>query len=443
MELLHELFAEVVFFFQERSWQQLVVFFWYFIIFDFTRYVLMDIVFVPWYLWRRRRQRPLRALARRRLFRDRPLVSVLVPGKNEGRHLPLLAESLQTQTYPHIELIVVDDGSDDDTPEICRRLQREGLIDKFFRNSQRGGKASAANLGLRYAQGKYIVHLDADSHLRPDSIEQILIPFFLDERTGAVGGDIRVANVMDSLATTLQAIDYVKSISTGRVIYSMLGILRIVSGAYGAFRTDILRRIGGWDVGPGLDGDITLRIRKLGFRIVHEAEAVCYTNVPDSFKKLARQRYRWDRSLVRFRIRKHRDLFDWSNAHFDMLNFLTVVDNVFFNFVLNIKWWVYVVQILFFYHEFVRVVLPVNYMIYFLANVVEFSLAMILFGNTLRRSDKLLFLYLPLVPLYVGVYLRFVRTFAHLMELFFRASYYDPWNPWKVSRVRKVEDELR
>ena len=82
-------------------------------------------------------------------------------------------------------------------------------------------------------------------------------------------------------------------------------------------------------------------------------------------------------------------------------------------------------------------------MIYFLANVVEFSLAMILFGNTLRRSDKLLFLYLPLVPLYVGVYLRFVRTFAHLMELFFRASYYDPWNPWKVSRVRKVEDELR
>jgi len=426
---------DIAIFFQERTWQEIFVFFWYFILFDFTRYVLMDIIFIPYCLWQRRRLRPAKLRARRRLLRERPLVSILVPGKNEGKHLPRLAASLQEQTYSNFELIVVDDGSDDDTPAICRRLQRQGLIDKFFRNDQRGGKASAANLALRYAAGSYIVHLDADSHLRPDSIEQILIPFFLDDRIGAVGGDIRVHNVTESLATTLQAIDYMKSISTGRVIYATLGILRIVSGAYGAFRTDILRRLGGWDVGPGLDGDIALRIRKLGFRIAHELDAVCYTNVPNTFFKLARQRYRWDRSLVRFRIRKHRDMLSARNKNFDVLNFLTVADNILFNLILNLKWWVYAIQIIFINHEFMHIIISINYAIYLVVNVIEFFLALLLFGNTMRRADKTLFFFLPLVPLYVGLYLRLIRTFAHFMEFFFKVSYYDSWNPWKVSRV--------
>lgn len=418
---------------------QWFLFFWPFFFFDFVRYVLLELILVPVYLVRRSRERALRAWARRKLFQQWPRVSVIVPGKNEGAHIPRLAASLRHQTYKNFELIVVDDGSDDDTPLICRRLEAEGLIDLFIRNDVRGGKASAANTALRYARGEYVVHLDADSHLEHDAIETILIPFILDLEVGAVGGDVRVANSGQSVATRLQAIEYMKSISTGRTISSMLGILRIIAGAHGAFRRDVLERLGGWDVGPGLDGDLTIKIRKLGLKVVHEPYAVCYTNVPSSFSKLARQRYRWDRSLVRFRLRKHRDVFR-PDANFQLRNFASSMENVFFNVLLNIRWWIYMAQILIFSVQHIEYILLGNYLLYLTANLGEFAVACLLYRDTLRRTELALVPYLLLMPPYMGVYLRLVRSYAYLMEGLHRVSYLDRWNPWKVSSVSRRED---
>ncbi|MET0028257.1 MAG: glycosyltransferase [Candidatus Thiodiazotropha sp.] len=417
---------------------QLISYFWPFFLFDLTRYVLFDVLILTLYLPRRKRNRARRVKARSLLYHEKPLVSVIVPGKNEGKHIPRLAESLTRQTYKHLEIVIVDDGSDDDTEMICRKLLREGHIDQFVRNEVRGGKASAANTALYYSKGKFIIHLDADSELRHDSIETILLPFYLDEKVAAVGGDIRVANLDATMATRTQAIEYFKGISTGRTVSSMLGILRIIAGAYGAFRRDTLDRLGGWDVGPGLDGDITMKIRKLGLKVVHEPHAVCYTNVPVKFRVLARQRFRWDRSMVRFRARKHLDvLLPTSNFRFS--NFVSSVENLFFNLVLNIKWWFYVVQVIFFYGALLQNIIVVNYLLYTFANLAEFLVAVVLLNKTLRRKDLLLILYLPLMPLYTGLFLRVVRTYAYLMEFIHKASYADRWNPWKVSRVAKKE----
>lgn len=413
-------------------------YFWPFFLFDFTRYVLLELVLIPAYLVRRRRHRGPWRQARRRLFQERPLVSVIAPGKNEGRHLSRLVDSLRRQTYRTVETIVVDDGSDDDTPAICRRLQRRGDISLFLRNEVRGGKASAANTALAYAKGRFVVHVDADSYLAPDALENILIPFFLDPDLGAVGGDIRVANPDATFATRLQTIEYMKALSTGRTVSTMLGILRIIAGAYGAFRRDALDRVGGWDVGPGLDGDLTVKIRKLGLKVAHQPLAACYTHVPAGFRSLARQRYRWDRSMVRFRMRKHRDVL-LPSASFSLRNFASSAENIFFNFVLNLKWWVYMVQIVLFHPHLLPVILTVNYLLYLTANVLEFALAALLFGRSLRPVEARMALYLPLVPLYTGFYLRIVRTFAYLMELLHGASYTDRWNPWKVSRVARRE----
>jgi cellulose synthase/poly-beta-1,6-N-acetylglucosamine synthase-like glycosyltransferase len=432
--------AEAITFLVTRQPMEILALFWYFILFDFSRYVLLDNIVLTFYMLSARHRQAEKQLARRALFREKPLVSVLVPGKNEGRHLPQLAASLQAQTYRHLEVIVVDDGSDDDTADICRRLLRKGAIHRFFCNPVRGGKASAANLALRYAGGRFVIHLDADSHLREDSVETILLPFYQDERIGALGGDIRVKNVFDSVTTALQAIDYMKSISTGRVVSSTLGILRTISGAYGAFRKDLLDRLKGWDVGPGLDGDITLKIRKSGYKVVFEPEAICYTNVPDSPRKLARQRYRWDRSLVRFRIRKHSDLLSLRNRNFSIRNFLTAADNLFFNFLLNFKWWFYFIQIVVFQTAYLKFVLPINYLIYFLSNVFEYFMVLWLFGRTIRREEILLILFLPLMPLYTGFFLRGVRTYAHLMELIWKTSFEDPWNPIRVSRIARQRE---
>ena len=350
-----------------------------------------------------------------------------------------LVASLETQTYSNLELIVVDDGSDDDTPGICRNLESQGLIDLFIRNDVRGGKASAANTALRYARGDYVIHLDADSHLDPRSIETILIPFMLDQSIGAVGGDVRVANNDASLASRLQTIEYMKSISTGRTVSAMLGILRIVAGAHGAFRRDVLERLHGWDVGPGLDGDITVKIRKLGFRVVHEPDAICYTNVPVAFNKLARQRFRWDRSLIRFRLRKHNDIFR-PDANFQISNFLSFAENVFFNILLNIRWWVYMVQILLTGQQYLEFIALTTYLLYLVANFLQFGMACFLISRTLRRNEAAQWPYLFLMPVYMGIYLRLVRSYAYVMESLHRVSYLDRWNPWKVSSISQRED---
>ncbi|MES9851956.1 MAG: glycosyltransferase [Candidatus Thiodiazotropha sp. L084R] len=417
---------------------QLIAYFWPFFLFDLTRYVLFDVLILTLYLPRRKRNKQRRAEARKLLFHEKPLVSVIVPGKNEGKHIPSLADSLSRQTYKKLEIVIVDDGSDDDTEVICRRLLKAGEIDQYIRNEVRGGKASAANTALCYSTGKYVIHLDADSELRYDSIETILLPFYQDSKIAAVGGDIRVANLDDTMATRTQAIEYFKGISTGRTVSSMLGILRIVAGAYGAFRRDVLDRLGGWDVGPGLDGDITMKIRKLGLKVVHEPHAVCYTNVPTSFRKLAKQRFRWDRSMVRFRARKHFDVL-LPTSNFILGNFITTSENLFYNLFLNFKWWFYLAQVIFFHGALLQNIIIVNYLLYTLANLAEFLVAVILLRKTLRRQDLLLFIYLPLMPLYTGLYLRIVRTYAYIMEFIHRSSYADRWNPWKVSKVVKKE----
>lgn len=429
--------ADLVEFITTRTPFEFLTLFWYFFVFELTRYVMLDVVLIAVYFERRYLRRENRLAARKQLFSEKPLVSVIAPGKNEGKHIPKLIASLREQTYSNLEIIIVDDGSDDDTPQICRKLHRKGLIDKFFRNDQRGGKASAANLALRYCTGRFVVHLDADSHLRSDALERILVPFYQDPKVGAVGGDIRVANLGCCLVSNIQGIEYMKSLSVGRAVNSMLDILRIISGAYGAFRTDALKRIHGWDPGPGLDGDITLRFRKLGYKVVHIPQSACYTNVPVSFTKLAKQRYRWERSLIRFRFRKHRDLLDPMNANFNVLNTLTVIDNILYNFIFNIKWWIYFIQIAFFNTDVLHYILIINYGLYTLSNFIEYAAACLLFGKTLRSRELALVFFVPLMPIYQALFLRTVRTYAHIMELFFSSSYTDPWNPWKVSKHAK------
>jgi cellulose synthase/poly-beta-1,6-N-acetylglucosamine synthase-like glycosyltransferase len=123
--------------------------FWFYFVFEFVRYFLLEFVVLNLAKIRSWSERTKRADARKRLFVENPLVSILIPGKNEGKHIHKLVTSLGEQTYKNIEIIVVDDGSDDDTPIIGRSLERAGFITMFLRNDVRGGKASAANLALR------------------------------------------------------------------------------------------------------------------------------------------------------------------------------------------------------------------------------------------------------------------------------------------------------
>lgn len=413
------------------STQEFIRIFWFFFVFELPRYIVMDYMGIFAHYLHRRSQGDARAEARRNLFLENPLVSIIVPGKDEGDNFHQLARTLQEQTYQHYELIVVDDGSEDDSALIGRNLAEQGAIDVFLRNEVRGGKASAANLCLRYADGKYVVHLDADCSLDRDALERLLTPFYLDEKIGAVGGSLGARNANTNLCTLLQSIEYYLVISVGRLVASSLGILRIVSGAMGAFRRDVLAQVGGWDIGPGLDGDLTVKIRKAGYRVAFDPNANALTDVPTSFAALAKQRLRWQRSLVRFRLRKHLNVFR-ADANFTLSNFLSFLENIFFNLILNILWYIYIFDILLNFTDYIFFVIITNFFIYTAAKYVEFGALLML---ARRQREKLYLLpFIPLMVLYTGYFIRFVRTAAYFTEFFFKSSYKDPWNPPKTSR---------
>ena len=410
--------------------------YWFLFFLEFPRYYLAEALITIYRCatWKSITRADERAAMS--LRKDNPLVSILVPGKNEGKHIYPLLKSLQEQTYRNFEIIIVDDGSDDATLQICGDLERRGLISRYLRLNMRGGKASAANFGAYYARGKYIVHLDADSSLDRDAIEKILLPFYLDPYIKAVGGCVKVRNGKDTICTSIQALEYLKTIMVGRTVASTLGIYRIISGAFGAFETQTLRQIGYWDIGPGLDGDITQKIRKAGWKVHFAGNAVCMTNVPTSWKRLFKQRLRWSKSLIRFRLRKHRDIL-LPNRNFSILNFLSNLENIFYDAVLNYIWLFYVINLVLTRHDHFFEVVFLGFFIRYCFSLIAFAVIMIVTER--KKEEFYLFAYLPLASLYNGYFLRLARLRAHTSELFFFTSYKDPWNPRKTSVWAQLE----
>lgn len=428
--MIYNFWDEFFWYWYSSGFSKVFHIFWYFFLLEAPRFLLMDFVILFVYFRKRDRKKHARNLARNELFMENPLISVIAPGKNEGKHIYKLVNSLNEQSYKNIQIVIVDDGSDDDTYLICKSLYENGYIDIFLRNDDRGGKASAANLALRYATGKYLVHLDADSSFDVNAIENIIIPFYMDNKVGAVGGNIKVRNYEKNICTSVQAVEYLQTISIGRMVTAYLGIYKIVSGAFGAFRKDILDRIGGWDIGPGLDGDITVKIRKLGFHIDFEPSAIGLTNVPEKWGVLSKQRLRWNKSLIRFRLRKHKDVFS-PHANFNFSNFFALFENVFFNLILDIIWFFYIINIIVVNVDFLAFIIPLKIMLYGTASLLQFLVVLAI--SERRAQEFKLIIFIPLMMFYNGYYMRVIRTMAYLKEIFFFSSYKDPWNPAKSS----------
>lgn len=410
--------------------------YWFLFFIEFPRYYLLEYGVLIYRFFTQNRRSKERSIARWMLFHDYPLVTILVPGKNEGKNIYKLVTGLAEQTYKRFEIIVVDDGSDDNTPLICTDLERAGYITRYLRLNVRGGKASAANFGASAARGKYIVHLDADSSLDRDAIENILLPFYMDKKVKAVGGCVLVRNYKDTLCSTLQAYEYQKRIQVGRLVTATIGIYHIISGAFGAFETQTLKDIGYWDIGPGLDGDITQKIRKAGHRVAFAHDAICLTNVPTKWYKLYHQRIRWSRSLVRFRLRKHLDIL-LPGRNWSFLNWCSNMENVMYDCVLNFVWVFYAINLAFTFNRHFLEIIILGYLIRVIMGYLGWILVYIV---SERRKKMLYFLkYIPLMSPYTGYFMRLVRVAAQTQEFFFFRSYSDTWNPYKTSRSAELE----
>lgn len=235
----------------------------------------------------------------------RPGVTVIVPAYNEARVIGRTIATLLAQDYAGpLEVLVVDDGSPDGTYEVARRAYgdhpRVTVLTK-----PNGGKSSALNLGLARAAGEVVVALDADTLFTPHTISALVAPM-VDARVAAVAGNAKVGNRVN-LVTRWQAVEYVTSQNLDRRAAALLDCITVVPGAVGAWRTGLLRAVGGFREDTlAEDQDLTLELRRRGWRVAYAEDAIAYTEAPDTLRQLARQRFRWSYGTLQC-MWKHRD----------------------------------------------------------------------------------------------------------------------------------------
>jgi peptidoglycan-N-acetylglucosamine deacetylase len=233
-----------------------------------------------------------------------PLVSVLVPAHDEEAAIADTVRSVLASDYPALELIVVDDGSRDATSEKALAAASGDPRFRLVRQVNRG-KAAALNHALAEARGSIVVTIDADTAVDPAAVRR-LARHFADPKVGAVAGNVKVAN-RDRWITRWQALEYVTSQNLEKRAFDLLDCITVVPGALGAWRTGILREIGGLTPDTvAEDADLTIAVRRRGWRIRYEEHAVSWTQAPEDAKGLVAQRFRWTFGTLQA-VWKHRD----------------------------------------------------------------------------------------------------------------------------------------
>ncbi|HEX5817484.1 MAG TPA: glycosyltransferase family 2 protein [Gemmatimonadales bacterium] len=227
-----------------------------------------------------------------------PPVTILVPCYNEGAVIARAIESLLELDYPMFEVLVIDDGSTDDTREAVAPLEgRHGDVTVRLVSKGNGGKASALNTGIALARHDYILAMDGDSRLTRDTLRAAM-RHFGDPRVGAVAGNVKVTN-RRNLWTKLQALEYIEGLNMARRAQGFLRAVNIIPGPIGIFRRDVLLAVGGYDTDTyAEDADLTLKLLTAGWHIAYEDRAIAWTEAPEQLLDLLKQRYRWTRGIL-------------------------------------------------------------------------------------------------------------------------------------------------
>ena len=270
-----------------------------------------------------------------------PPITILVPAYNEQKTIEASVTAILALHYRNYEVVVVNDGSSDATLEALRhafdlyevpRTYPETIPTKPLRalyrsrartklvviDKENGGKADSLNAAINASRFPLVIAVDADTLIESDALLRLTRPFLLGRRIAAVGGTVRVANgcvvkhgqVLDArvprrLLPGVQVVEYLRAFLFGRLGWNRLGGNLIISGAFGLFRKDHLRAVGGYDATSIVeDLDLVVRLhrylrsRKVRYEIPFIPDPVAWTEVPESLRVLARQRGRWQRGLV-------------------------------------------------------------------------------------------------------------------------------------------------
>jgi cellulose synthase/poly-beta-1,6-N-acetylglucosamine synthase-like glycosyltransferase len=234
----------------------------------------------------------------------RPPVSVIIAAYNEEKVIRRTMDSVLQNGYDELEIVVVNDGSQDATLEILRAHYEHDPRVRILDQPNRG-KSAALNLAIARASHEILVAIDADTIFRRGTIAK-LARHFADPRIGAVSGNARVGN-RKKWITRFQSVEYIYGFNLDRRALDLLNAITVVPGAAGAWRKSLVQQLGGFGHDTlAEDTDLTLAIRREGYVIRYDEEAVAFTEAPETVKGLAKQRFRWAFGTLQAAW-KHRD----------------------------------------------------------------------------------------------------------------------------------------
>ena len=235
-----------------------------------------------------------------------PRVAVLIPAYNEEKVIVRTIRSVMMSSYKNIRMIVIDDGSTDDTFDAAREAYPAEIAAGRLTvlSKPNGGKADALNYALERIDEEIYVGIDADGVIAHDAIAN-LVPHFANPAIGAVAGNAKVGNRVN-LWTRWQALEYITSQNFERRALDLFDVVMVVPGAIGAWRTAPVRAGGGYHSNTvAEDADLTMNLLEQGFSVIYEDKALAFTEAPSNANGLARQRFRWSFGILQA-IYKHK-----------------------------------------------------------------------------------------------------------------------------------------
>lgn len=297
-------------------------------------------------------------------------VSILVPAYNEQENILSSVNSLLQLKYANYEIIVINDGSLDNTLDVLKEhfdlressraipdhLDHEPVREVYISatndnllviDKENGGKADSLNVGINAARSELFCSIDADSVLEPDVLLRMLRAFSKEENVIAAGGIVRLANgctiengyvkevnIPNTFLERIQAVEYLRAFLFGRLGWDFIKSLFIISGAFGVYKREAVLNVGGFDTDTvGEDVELVVKLHhyykgnNIPYRIRYLAQPVCWTEVPKNWRYLSRQRNRWQRGLA-YTLFKHKKML--FNPKYGRLGFWSMPFFIFF-----------------------------------------------------------------------------------------------------------------
>lgn len=406
-ENLFSFFSEFRLWFVSLSFFDLVFLMSFPIVFDYSRSIGKIILLISYSVYRK-----IKPIEYDSSYA--PFVSIIIPAHNEQESIVKTVEAVLESNYSNLEVVVVDDGSTDQTYIRAKPFEDKGLIKLVHRDKASGSKAGAINYGLYFAKGEIVAVIDADTLIERNAISLIIKQFSLP-KVVAVSGNVRILSGdggVDNLLSKLQKYEYLISLEMGRRYHALMNMLIIISGALGAFRRDASNSIGLFDTDTITeDFDITVKIRKYGGNITFAEKAVSWTYCPSSWRSWIRQRVRWSVGQISV-LRKHADIFRKNHYKFPLV--MAMYDMVVMDMLLLVSRMIWLFFVGFFFSEYLMFTLFLMFIIYFVNEIFSFIYAGLL---SPRKSDLKMIYLVPIMILFYRPFYGFVRLYGYFKGL--------------------------